>query len=120
MAKKIKAFVFPRPFFTSKGTRVLRRMIRHEQKKTARREQALMALKQKRRAERKAERAARRLQRELNGNQRRSARPKTGSLKDRENSDPSDGEEEEIIFLNPRRPSTKEAARMLLSLAQCD
>ncbi len=122
MAKKIKAFVFPRPFFTSKGTRVLRRMIRHvgghEQKKTALREQARMALKQKRHAERKAVCAAHRLQRELNGNQGRSARPKRGSLKDRENSDPSDAEKEEILFLNPQRPSTNEAARVLLSLAQ--
>ena len=61
---------------------------------------------QKRRAEKEALRAALKMQQELNGNQRRCARPKAGSLKDRENSDPSDGEEEEVIFLSSA-PETK-------------
>ena len=72
--------------FKTKATRTLRRMIRRQ------RREALQ-----RRADRKARRVALKLQNKLNRNQARVARPKAGCLKDRENSDPSDGEDEGLI-----------------------
>jgi hypothetical protein len=52
------------------------------------------------------------LQQELNRNKIRAARPKK-AMKDRENSDPSEGEEEDGETLNP---TEKEVVQLLLSL----
>lgn len=83
-----RCFFYPSAVFKKKGTRKLRRMIRRQQREEL-----------QRRADRKAMRVALKLQNKLNRNQARVARPKSGCLKDRENSDPSDGEDEGLIFI---------------------
>jgi len=104
-----RSLVLPRPVFNSKSTRALRCAIRRQQREAeyraekaerrARKKAARKAKKTARRAERKAEKSARSLQRKLNCNGKRSARPGKGVMKDRENSDPSEGEEEGVYWV---------------------
>ena len=59
------------------------------------------------------------LYRKLNCNKTRKARPKKGSMKDRENSDPSEGEEEDLYVSLVDKPlSDKEGAQLLLLLSK--
>jgi hypothetical protein len=74
-----------------------------------------MAKLQKKRAAAKTERkachdgyvTALNLQKALNGNHTRGSRPTAGSMKDRENSDPSDGEEEAQFIVKKMKPTSE-------------
>ena len=119
-----RPIVIPRIVFNSKSTRLLRRMIRRQQREAvwsagrkAVKEEARAAKAAKeeatasrRRAARQEKLAARALHRSLNRNQKRDARPKRGSLKDRADSGPSDGEEEEFCFVAAKSPRKAPAA----------
>lgn len=104
------ALVLPRPVFNCKGTRSLRRMIRRQQREAAFQRVRVQGLKAQkkalRRANREAKQAALSLQRTLNCNQPRNARPVKGAMKDRENSDPTDGEDEDCFVTTTTTTTT--------------
>ena len=111
------ALVLPRPVFNCKGTRSLRRMIRRQQREAEFQRVQIQGLKAQkkalRRANRKAKQAALSLQRTLNCNQPRNARPVKGAMKDRENSDPTDGEDEDcFVITTVTTMTTKRPARV--------
>ena len=133
-----RVLVIPRVVFNSKSTRALRRAIRRQQREAEyraerRRKKAEAAkLLEKKRAE-----AAKRMEKKkkqhqtvlsklhctLNCNRTRNARPKKGSMKDRDNSEQTGGEDEDCFVQSPlpRKPvSEKEAAQMLLKLGVWD
>ena len=104
-----RPIVIPRIVFNSKSTRQLRRMIRRQQREAAW-SAGRKAKAARRSAAKKEKLAARALHRSLNRNQKRDARPKRGSLKDRADSGPSDGEVEEFCFVAAKSPRKAPAA----------
>jgi hypothetical protein len=116
-----RPLVIPRVVFNSKGTRALRRLIRRQQREAefraqrrAKAERVEMKKKMKSgsRTGRKEEKRLAALQNRLNRNQSRAARPKKGMLKDRDNSDPSEDEEDDcfVLFNKPAAGGGDKAA----------
>jgi hypothetical protein len=104
--------VIPRIIYLFKGTRKLLRLIRKQQARQREREERRRLRRMEREERRRLRRrdkkrkskklSLREMHRTFGGcNEPRAARPRAGALKDRENSDPSDGDEEMVVTLTP-------------------
>lgn len=103
--------IVPRIIYLFKGTRKLLRLIRKQQARQREREERRrlrrMEREERRRLRREKKRKSKKLSlREMHRtfggcNEPRAARPRAGALKDRDNSDPSDGDEEMVVTLTP-------------------